>query len=60
MASLTVGTCAPSEWCSIPVYSSKEDRIASDLASGYTPVQGDIMFVRDKRKVSIYADDLWS
>jgi hypothetical protein len=60
MASLTVSTCAPNGWCSIPVWDSTQARILNDSQKGYTPTSGEIMYVRDKRRVAIYNGDFWS
>lgn len=60
MASLTVSTVSPSQWCSIPVWDSTAARVASDQQKGYSPVAGEIMYVRDKRRVAIHNGDFWS
>ncbi|AIX26807.1 hypothetical protein ABY41_gp086 [Synechococcus phage ACG-2014i] len=60
MASLTVATCSPSQWCSIPVWGGTSERVANDQEKGYSPVTGEIMYVRDKRKVAVYNGEFWS
>ena len=60
MASLSIETTAPSQWCSIPVWAGVTERVANDSEKGYSPVTGEIMYVRDKKKVAVYNGEFWS
>lgn len=60
MASLTVSTVSPTEWCSIPVWDSIEARNLNDDQTGYQPIAGEIMYIKDKRKVAIHNGEFWS
>lgn len=60
MASLTVDTVAPTEWCSIPVWDSVNARQLNDSQNAYTPQNGEIMYIRDKRRVAIFNGEFWS
>jgi hypothetical protein len=60
MASLTVNTVSPTEWCSIPVWDSVTARQLNDAQNAYQPTLGEVMYIRDKRKVAIYNGDFWS
>ena len=60
MASLTVDTVAPTGWCSIPVWDSVNARELNDSQNAYTPQSGEIMYIRDKRRVAIFNGEFWS
>ena len=60
MASLTVSTVAPTEWCSIPVWDSVIARELNDSQNAYQPVTGEVMYIRDKKRVAVYNGEFWS
>jgi hypothetical protein len=42
------------------VWGGTSERVANDQEKGYSPVTGEIMYVRDKRKVAVYNGEFWS